>query len=234
MKQSTKMTHKMKPRIVVLGLIGFTALFIIASFVNAQDYTPPQPIIGASPTELTEPFALDTATENLQIDAAAAVSETVFLPIVLKPWTCDLNEQEQEIANFARSHPDQGRSVMNCDPILAQVARERALDMGTRNYFSHTNPDGFGPNYLVKQAGYALPIWYSQKDDANNVESIAAGYSTAIAAWTGWLNSSGHRTHVLAEATFWAEQTNFGVGYAYVPGSTYTHYWVFISAHPEE
>ncbi len=229
------MKPKMNPRmIVVLGLLGFTAIFIISNLAKAQDYIPAQPVIGAGPTELTALFLPDTADETLQLDVATAVSETVFLPIVMKPWTCDLNAQEQEIANFASSHPDQGRAVMNCDPILAQVARERALDMGTRNYFDHTNPDGFGPNYLVKQAGYALPAWYHQDDAANNIESIAGGHSTAAAAWAGWLNSYGHKAHVLGESTFWAEQTNFGVGYAYVPGSTYTHYWVFISAHPEE
>ena len=47
---------------------------------------------------------------------------------------------------------------------------ERALDMGTRRYFSHVNPDGYGPNYLVQQAGYALPSFYGQEPDANNIE----------------------------------------------------------------
>ena len=102
--------------------------------------------------------------------------------------------------------------------------------MGTRAYFSHTNPDGYGPNYLVQQAGYALPNWYSQELDANNIESIAAGYGTASAAWEGWMNSTGHRTHILGLDSFWAEQTDYGIGYAYIPGSPYGHYWVVITA----
>jgi uncharacterized protein YkwD len=93
--------------------------------------------------------------------------------------------------------------------------------------------DGYGPNYLVAQAGYDLPDWWSDSKDANYIESIAAGYSTAQAAWEGWLNSSSHRTHVLGENDFWAEQTNYGMGYVYIAGSPYGHYWVFITAPPE-
>ena len=122
---------------------------------------------------------------------------------------------------------------MRCHKILAQVAREHAEDMAARDYFNPVNPDGFGPNYLVEQAGYELPDWYSQALDANNIESIAAGYTTPEAAWNGWLASPGHRTHVLGEdSDFFADQTNYGIGYAFAPGSQYTHYLVFISAPP--
>jgi len=105
--------------------------------------------------------------------------------------------------------------------------------MGEQRYFSHTNLDGYGPNYLVRQAGYQLPSWWSSDPTANYIESIAAGYPTPETAWQAWLNSSGHRRHVLGENEFWAEQTNYGIGYAYVAGSPYRHYWVFITAPPE-
>ncbi|MCB9421504.1 MAG: hypothetical protein H6667_16995 [Ardenticatenaceae bacterium] len=216
---------------IVSGLLIVLVILIASNIAVAQDDSLIWPVVGAAPGELLEPGSLWVEPESLQ--AGSALTATVYLPIVLRPNTCDLNPQELEIANFAIQHPDQGRPFMNCDPILAQVARERALDMGTRNYFSHTNPDGYGPNYLVRQAGYVLPTWYGAANDANNIESIAAGYTTASAAWTGWLNSAGHRAHVLAEDPFWAAQTNYGIGYAYVPGSTYQHYWVFISAPPE-
>ena len=218
----------------VLGLLAVAAIFIVANLANAQSNWPTIPVIGENPTQLPEPFFPSSEMEKSPVDAAAALDEFVYLPLVVSPFTCDLNPQEWEIANLAINHPSQGRPFMNCDPTLAQVARERALDMGTRNYFSHTNPDGFGPNYLVRQAGYALSSWYNTANDANNIESIAAGYTTVAAAWNGWLNSSGHRAHVLAETSFWAKQTSYGIGYAYVPNSTYRHYWVFISAPPEE
>lgn len=229
---------KVKPKAyqiitIIVGLLLVSAIFIIANLASAQGNSPRIPVIGESPIQLPGEVTIPSEPESPPIDSVSALDQFVYLPLVVRPFTCDLNPQEQEIATFAINHPDQGRPFMNCDPTLAEVARARALDMGTRNYFSHTNPDGYGPNYLVRQAGYILPTWYGTANDANNIESIAAGYTTAAAAWTGWLNSAGHRAHVLAEDPFWAAQTSYGIGYAYIAGSTYKHYWVFISAPPE-
>lgn len=160
--------------------------------------------------------------------AAQPPSQFIYLPIILK-LGCAPNAQEQDIANRMKTDPDQQRPALNCHPILEQVARARAQDMGVRQYFGHVNPDGFGPNYLVQQAGYLLPTWYDQSPSANNIESIAAGYSTTASVWQGWMSSSGHRTHILGLHPFWAEQTDYGIGYAYVPGSPYGHYWVVIT-----
>jgi uncharacterized protein YkwD len=138
--------------------------------------------------------------------------------------------EEQQIANIMMSDPGQQRPSLTCDPVLAEVARARAQDMVDRHYFGHTNPDGYGPNYLVTQAGYVLPGYYSTAPDGNNIESIAAGYRSAGAAWEGWMGSPAHRTHLLGEIDFFAEQIEYGVGY--VRGGDYGHYWVVITAKP--
>jgi uncharacterized protein YkwD len=155
-----------------------------------------------------------------------------YLPLVAQSPSCSLSPEEQQIALYMIQHPDQQRSSLTCHPILARVARERAEDMAQRRYFGHTNPDGFGPNYLVRQAGYVLPSYYGTEPDANNIESIAGGYPTAEATWQGWMGSSGHRDHLLGLNSFWAEQIEYGVGYAYDPTSPYGHYWVVITAKP--
>ena len=155
-----------------------------------------------------------------------------YLPLIAKSPACSLNQQEQQIALYMIEHPDQQRASLTCHPILARVARERAEDIAQRGYFSHTNPDGYGPNYLVRQAGYVLPSYYGTEPDANNIESIGAGYPTAEATWEGWMESSGHRDHLLGLAPFFAEQVEYGVGYACNPASPYTYYWVVITAKP--
>lgn len=147
---------------------------------------------------------------------------------------CGLSEQETAILASMTAHPEQRRDALECDAILSRVARARAKDMALRDYFGHINPDGLGPNYLVRQAGYRLPSWYPSKADANNIESIAAGYRTPAATWQGWMSSSGHRTHLLGLHSFYAEQTAVGVGYFFLEGSRYGHYWVVLSAHPQE
>lgn len=141
-----------------------------------------------------------------------------------------LNPEEAALARLFEVSPRQQRRTMRCDPILARVARAKAVDMATRRYFSHVTPDGDGPNRLVRRAGYELPRLYSTGKRANNVEAIAAGYETAAEAWTSWVDSRRHRPQVLGLAAFHAAQSDYGVGFAQVPGSRYRYYWVLITA----
>lgn len=129
-------------------------------------------------------------------------------------------------------HSDQGRAFLRVDATLSRVAREKAADMASRGYYDHTDPDGHGPNWLVVRAGYALPPEYSDSPSANNVESLTAGRASATDAWSSWMGSSAHAQHVLGKSAFYAAQTSVGVGYVNDPGSTYTHYWVVITAPP--
>lgn len=159
----------------------------------------------------------------------------MFLPIAIRsdaasavPFTP--NAQEIAIANYMRQDPNQQRPSLNWNSTLAQVARARALDMATRGYFGHVNPDGYGPNYLVQQAGYQLPSWYDQSPTANNIESIAGGAATPTDVWNLWMSSSSHRTHLLGLDPFYAAQIDYGIGYVYVPGSPFGYYWVVITA----
>ena len=165
------------------------------------------------------------------------VSVRIFIAIAMlvscgaataRAWTP--NAQEQEIANLMIQASGQRRAFLQFDPILAQVARERAADMARRNYFDHINPDGHGANYLVRQAGYALSAGYPA--DGNNLESIAAGGSTASVTWSDWMGSAPHKTHLLGELDFFATQTSYGVGYYEDPGARYRYYWVVITAPP--
>lgn len=162
----------------------------------------------------------------------------IFLPIVAMTEqvtasaACELNDWEKRVEELLITHPEQGRAKLTCNPILATVARARAEDMGRRAYFNHVNPDGQGPNYFVRQAGYALPDSYSQELNGNNIESIGAGPNNADSMWNAWMSSSKHSTHLLGKTSFFTEQVEYGIGVAQVPGSPYQYYWVFISARP--
>lgn len=158
----------------------------------------------------------------------------IFLPVVTSASEpkCELNEQEAALDELMRTAPDQRRKNMACNPTLSAVARARAVDMAQRGYFGHVNPDGHGPNYLVLEAGYDLPGEYSTAASANNIESIGAGAADAAGMWNAWMNSPTHLTHLLGHDAFYAAQTDYGVGFARVPGSRYQYYWVFISSKP--
>lgn len=142
------------------------------------------------------------------------------------------SELEEEIATLMKQAKDQRRPSLTYNPILAKVARERAYDMARRGYFAHVTPDGVGPNYLLAKAGYTLGKGYSKGKSANNVEAIACGGATAALTWMDWMNSKPHRTQILGLKSFYAEQTEYGVGHAFVANSPYGHYWVVTTAKP--
>lgn len=166
-----------------------------------------------------------------QVAADGPLSGKVYLPAIFQT-PCLSTPQEQELAMLMIQDANQQRVSPTCHPLLAQVARERARDMARRGYFSHTTPEGYGPNFLVRQAGYVLPSYYGTQNNANNIESIAAGSSTASATWQQWMGSSAHRTHLLGLVPFFAEQIEYGIGYANDPDSPFGYYWVVITAKP--
>ena len=146
----------------------------------------------------------------------------------------ELSADEQQLAAHLTGDRGQRRNSprMRLDPILTAVARARAEDMAVRRYFAHVNPDGLGPNALVRAAGYALPSSWGGGRSQNTIESIGAGYATAEQAWEGWMNSPSHRTHLLASSSFYRDQVNFGIGSYSDPSSPFRRYWVIITAPP--
>lgn len=166
-------------------------------------------------------------------------SSALYLPVVssgsglLPELACEQTVEEAAIFAYMQQHPDQGRPNLNCNRILSQVARAHAVDMAERRYFDHVNPDGHGPNYLVREAGFRLPDWYPESRTANNIESIGGGFPTADDVWNAWIGAESHRSHILGTSAFFAEQLEVGVGYHYDPDSEFRTYWVVITAPTE-
>lgn len=173
-------------------------------------------------------FAPMISLRHLQLCLAAVFLAAIGLPVA----EAQLNSQEQRIATLLTNASGQQRPFVQIDPVLSRVARARAADMAKRHYFAHVNPDGHGPNYLVRQAGYPLPEGYDQSPRGNNIESAAAGDPKADEAWSGWMGSAPHKNHLLAQNSFYVDQTSLGVGYYYDANSDYQHYWVVLTAPP--
>lgn len=162
-----------------------------------------------------------------------ALAALVLLVSLVPGRAVTLLPQEQAIAGDMVDNSQQARRGMVLDPIVQAVAEAQAADMANNNYFSDTNPQGVGPNYLLRQAGYVLPASWGTGATLNYTESIAAGASDPSDTWSAWMNSPPHKEHLLAQNSFFASETHYGVGYAYNPGSTYQWYWVVITAPPE-
>lgn len=110
---------------------------------------------------------------------------------------------------------------------LAKVANAKAMDMATRNYFAHVDPDGNGINIKINDAGYLLIPAFLTTKNQNNFESLAAGSQSGIDAIKNLIidkgiNPPGHRIHLLAIDSFWANCYDVGIGF--VKGNSGTSY----------
>ncbi len=120
---------------------------------------------------------------------------------------------------------------------LYKAAQHKAEDMATRNYFAHVDPDGYGMNYYINQAGYTLIASFLSSNHLNYFESIAAGNKTGKATIKQLLydkgakdDDAGHRKHLLGYDEFWSDCYDIGIGMAQDPNSQYKYYWSVIIA----
>lgn len=85
-----------------------------------------------------------------------------------------------------------GLPALRFDPALLPIARARSGDMATRNYFSHTTPEGGTVQDLVYAAGLSY-TWVNEILARNNYPED----QTLGVAVNAFMNSPAHRAHVL-------------------------------------
>lgn len=110
--------------------------------------------------------------------------------------------------NGARAEDGLGKLAMNSS--LSQAASDKAQDMVSRGYWSHTSPDGKQPWYWIEQAGYN----YQEAG-----ENLAKNFSTAQATIDAWMNSSSHRENMLKSSY---TEVGFGIANGEVDGKPTT------------
>jgi len=82
----------------------------------------------------------------------------------------------------------QSTAALRLNAQLTKAAQVKALDMVTRNYWSHTTPEGNAPWEFVNNAGYS----YKKAG-----ENLAYGFEDEDDVVAGWMNSPSHRANML-------------------------------------
>jgi uncharacterized protein YkwD len=169
-----------------------------------------------------------------RVTASKLMPYTTFLPSIHYAAAVTGEGEEdkaRQIYDLMRTHPEQGRRGMVWDDRLAEIAYAKCRDQAERDWRGHVSPEGVGPNKMIRDAGYPLPDWYEHDRYANNCESTAHGGGGDVeGVWKAWMDSPGHRQHVLGLDDFYGGQTRVGVGmYA---GGTWRFYWAILSVHP--
>jgi uncharacterized protein YkwD len=129
-----------------------------------------------------------------------------------------------------------GLVPVRVDGRLAAIARARSVDMATKHYFSHTQPDGRTVFDIISAKGIK---WYGAGEIIawNTWPTLA---DSVTAANTGWLNSPTHRSIIMATS-----YNYMGVGVAidgsgkklwtavFMKGPDRTGGWVTMNAVPQ-
>jgi uncharacterized protein YkwD len=102
-----------------------------------------------------------------------------------------------------------GLAPLAPDMRLTAAAQGHSDDMVTRDFYSHTTPEGREPWDRAASAGCA---------HRGIGENIACGQRTPAEVVLGWMNSPGHRANILKP-----DFTHIGIGYA--TGSRAGTYW---------
>jgi uncharacterized protein YkwD len=96
-------------------------------------------------------------------------------------------------------------------PLLMEAARCHSVDMAVNNFFSHTSSDGSWLSDRFDAVGYQR---------STGGENIAGGFPSPSSVVAAWMMSPGHCRNIMSP-----NYTQTGVGYFYMQGTTYTHYW---------
>lgn len=125
-----------------------------------------------------------------------------------------MTADEEKIFNLVNeARVSAGLSKLSVDKELLRVARIKSQDMVDSNYFSHNSPIYGTPFQMIKNFGI------SYKSAGENI----AGNSSVEAAFTAWMNSSGHKANILGNSF-----THTGIGIVNSPkyGKIFTQMFV--------
>ncbi|MBP2072953.1 CAP domain-containing protein [Thermoanaerobacterium butyriciformans] len=99
-----------------------------------------------------------------------------------------LSAQEKQLVDLInKERTSRGLSPLTIDENLSKVARIKAEDMKSNNYFSHTSPTYGSPFDMMKQFGISY----------NSAAENIAENSDVVSAHYALMNSSGHRDNIL-------------------------------------
>ncbi|MEX0750839.1 MAG: CAP domain-containing protein [Dehalococcoidia bacterium] len=148
--------------------------------------------------------------------ALFAIGLTRDTPRAQAAGDCNINEtvdaEEQAFLKLINQHRAQnGRAPLGLSYTLSRAAAWKSKDLGVNAYFAHDDLNRTRAQ-RIRDCGYRYNTYLG--------ENIAAGVSSAQAAFDLWKNSSGHNANMLG-----SNYTTIGIGREYVVGSPYGWYW---------
>lgn len=153
-------------------------------------------VVTASGVQLTlNPLYQATVLKlTLQRTGEASVTLTLYYPGVLAGAGDELLKELNAVRATGYRCPDgtyPAAPALIRNALLERAALAHALDMFSRDYFSHFSPEGASPMARAVGAGYTAPTLVIGED-------LAKGPTSAAGALSAWLQSPEHCKSVLS------------------------------------
>jgi uncharacterized protein YkwD len=162
----------------------------------------------ASPAQVEAPSPNETPRPALTPPTATPTTRPPPIPTATPaprlPSPALTPPEQEMLAAHNRERAAAGLSTLSLDAILVRVARERAQDMATQNYFAHTSPSGQTAFDLMAAQGFVA--YASGENLARNNYPSGQSVATAMSAF---MASDGHRENLLNP-----RYTRAGIGHA--------------------
>ncbi len=165
--------------------------------VEAMPTAQPSPTIEATPQPIEEAAAApedgDAEPSAVAPDDNSVSSEPAPQPPPPPPPAVDPATLEAGIvAGINAQRAAAGLPLLQLDPDLVIVARERSSDMAQRGYFSHVSPTGGTFKSIMQSHGVACS-WCGENIACNNYPDD----QTVAVVLSAWMASPGHRDNIL-------------------------------------
>jgi hypothetical protein len=141
---------------------------------------------------------------------ALGASLLVLSPATPTQAAPDFEQRVIELVNTTRAQ--NGLTPLKASPQLMSSAHKYSAYMSAARFFGHTAPDGSNLVSRNEAAGY--------RDWVDLAENLAGGQPDPESVVKAWMSSPTHRANILSPRV-----KEIGVGYVFVPGSQYGHYW---------
>jgi uncharacterized protein YkwD len=144
---------------------------------------------------------------------ACVISTFVFFSIISttsnssKKQSVEFYTIEQLNISINKQRIEKKIKPLKLNSLLIKSAKNKALDMGNKHYFSHISPiDGTKWSDFINKSGYD----YQQAG-----ENLANGFTDINEMVTAWMNSPSHRENILNPDV---DETGFGYQYGKLNG----------------
>ena len=159
----------------------------------------PTPTPAPTATSTPEPTVTPAPTATSTPKPTPTPAPTEVPPFTDEDYTTGSITAQEENA-FLLLNQDRaanGRSALELDPALCDLARLKSRDMYLNNYFSHTSPTYGSAAQMLSAYGYAF----------TSVGENIAHHATVEKAQAAFMSSSGHRQNILG-----SQWTKVGIG----------------------